>query len=87
MKAYELNIEHCNDFGNDDHYCLFSKGHHDAESFAQAAMGYVRDIEIEGSAHEWWRAIPDGTGEYSCRYVGATPKSKGSFPVTVIYQW
>lgn len=86
VRQHQLEIQNCS---GDDCSTLMSKGHHYKAAFLKAAEEYWGE-PLNGfyePVHTWWRYVPDSTGEYRCKYHEAKPNSRGSFPVTVIFQW
>ncbi len=69
-----------------DTECYMSKGHQDFKSFMDSMREYGFDELGDWSApsHQWWRTVPDRSGEYNVVYVLAEPHSRGAFPVTVM---
>jgi len=77
-KQYPIEIESTGDDG------WFSKGHHDPAQFcADAERYWGYRFHPQDVTHEWWRCVPDSTGEYTYLYWPAKPHSRGAFPVTV----
>lgn len=86
VRRYPLEIHALN---GDDCATLMSKGHHDADAFMAAAKEHW-GAPLKGFdklMHDWWRAIPDSTGDYRFMYHPAKPGTRGAFPVTAITQW
>ena len=80
-EKYTLKLESL--YGNDEPSYM-TRGHHDRGTFADAVCvetGFRPDVALVRQL--WWRTVPDGSGEFKYRYFEATPKSRGSFPVTV----
>lgn len=80
-KQYPLKMEVL--YGNDEPLYM-TKGHHDRGAFADAVRvetGTRPDVALVQQM--WWRATPDGTGEFRFRYFEAERASRGAFPVTV----
>lgn len=84
-KTYPLSITNC----SEDHDCLMSKGHHDAAAFKAAAeKHWCEPLKgFEPPKHSWWRAVPDRSGEYHCRYVPVDGPAPGAFPVTYVERY
>lgn len=82
-RRYPLDVHDCS--GDDGNAC-YSKGHHDREAFKAAALAWFgEDMSAwDGPRHEWWRVVPDHTGEYRCVFHEAKPGTRGAFPVTVM---
>ena len=86
-KPIPLTIHSC---GDDDHDCLMSKGHHDDKPFLAAAAkhwGEKLPSGFEAPKREWWRTMPDRSGEYASRFVPAVAGSRGAFPVTYVKRY
>ncbi|MEN9376006.1 MAG: hypothetical protein RL710_1163 [Pseudomonadota bacterium] len=83
VKQYPLDLQNCS---GDDGPGVMSKGHHDFEKFkAEAVIWWVESLDgWDGPRHEWWRVVPDQTGDYKCLYHPAKPGARGAFPVTVM---
>lgn len=66
-----------------DLYSVLTRGHHPFDEFGKA----VRDSDMAWSlgspSHEYFKAIPDNTGEYETVYVPVTESTRGAFPVTI----
>ena len=77
-RTYPLVVENI----GDDDYRLMSRGHHDAHDFMRAARGEGFAWPLGMPRHLWFRAVPDRTGHYACRYVEAGAGDRGAFPVT-----
>lgn len=69
----------------EDTYILMSKGHHDLHEFMRAVREAGYDWPLGMPAHMWMRAVPTRDTGYRCKYVEATPGSRGAFPCT--YAW
>lgn len=84
-KTYPLRITSC----GEDSEVLMSKGHHDAAEFKAAAEKYQGEPldGFDGPKREWWRAVPDASGEFACRYVPADGAGAGAFPVTYVERY
>lgn len=82
IPIYPLTIVNC----SGDTECYMSKGHQDFKSFMDSMREYGFDELGDWSApsHQWWRTVPDRSGEYNVVYVLAEPHSRGAFPVTVM---
>jgi len=82
-KRYPLDVCH---FSSDDGEHCYSKGHHDSEAFKAASQELLGNdmSNWDGPEYEWWRMVPDPTGEYRCLVHEAKPGARGAFPVTVM---
>lgn len=63
----------------------FSKGHHDAATFCNAAREYWGyGIALDDVRHAWKRWVPanESDGEVYLWLIDAAPHSRGAFPVT-----
>ena len=78
-KCYPLDIENI----GDDVYRLMSRGHHPVAAFMEAVRKDY-DWPLGMPVHLWFKAVPDNTGECTCRYVPANVSTRGSFPVTYV---
>lgn len=73
-KRYELKIDEVYEFEGYDLFCYMSKGHHDAEEFADVLKG-IFDMEAEPKdvSHSYWRNLPDGSSQWCEKGIGAYP--------------
>ena len=83
VRRYALDVHDCS---SDDGNACYSKGHHDSAAFKVAALAWFgEDMSLwDGPRYEWWRVIPDHTGEYMSVFHEAKAGARGAFPVTVM---
>ena len=67
---------------------LYSKGHQDVQGFLWALSDETKGwatqyTKKELVSHQWWRAMPDSSGEYDYLYWQSRDHGKGAMPVTV----
>lgn len=70
----------------DDTYRLMARGHHDVHAFMRAAREAGYDWPLGMPRHIWFRAVPDNTGNCTCRYYEAKPHARGAFAVTYVHE-
>lgn len=83
VRRYPLDVQNCSGY---DGYCCMSKGHHGLDDFKAAALAWWGEdmSRWDGPRHEWWRAVPDRSGEYRVIFHPAKPGARGAFPATVM---
>lgn len=78
---------------NDDPWCLYAEGHHEAAAFIEAVEkweeelcgGYNQYDESEVKHTHYVRQHAGGSDEAVYCYVESGPSYPGAFPVTVVY--
>lgn len=86
-RQYPLDVHPAQD--DDCCYGFYSKGHnHSADAFRAAVCAYTGEADDAYDSCQialiWWRAVPDGSGEYSVLYHQAKAGSRGAFPVMLM---
>ena len=81
-KSYPLEIVYSLD--EYPFYCM-SKGHHDCDTFMQAASITLGGLDgWERPRHEWWRAIPSPDHDGTVLLTQVNSPARGAYPVTVM---
>ena len=91
-RQWPLEIEVSREFDCDTKLECFSQGHHDAQTFLDAAdseeclYDYFAPIPLSMVRHEYWRKVPYTIeGRRGWQFVPAQGPGRGAFPVTTIF--